>query len=93
MTFSSHSMSLRMLIDVGYWQKDIVSEDSRIFLQGLVHYHGRYRVTPIQGPARLDGYRDARKLPESTRRTVQTITALGLGRGKLPVHGGRVHEG
>lgn len=54
MTFSSHSMSLRMLMDVGYWQKDIVSEDSRIFLQGLVKYHGRYRVTPIHLPVSMD---------------------------------------
>lgn len=54
MTFSSHSMSLRMLMDVGYWQKDIVSEDSRIFLQGLIHYHGRYRVTPIHLPVSMD---------------------------------------
>ncbi len=54
MTFSSHSMSLRMLIDVGYWQKDIVSEDSRIFLQGLVQYAGRYRVTPIHLPVSMD---------------------------------------
>ncbi|MFZ6015873.1 MAG: glycosyltransferase [Patescibacteria group bacterium] len=54
MTFSSHTMSLRMLIDVGFWQKDIVSEDSRIFLQGLVHYHGHYRVTPIYLPVSMD---------------------------------------
>ena len=54
MTFSSHSMSLRMLIDVGYWQKDIVSEDSRIFLQGLLHYNGAYRVTPIHLPVSMD---------------------------------------
>ncbi len=54
MTFSSHSMSLRMLMDVGYWQKDIVSEDSRIFLQGLLKYHGRYRVTPIHLPVSMD---------------------------------------
>lgn len=54
MTFSSHSMSLRMLMDVGYWQKDIVSEDSRIFLQGLVKYHGQYRVTPIHLPVSMD---------------------------------------
>ncbi len=54
MTFSSHSMSLRMLMDVGFWQKDIVSEDSRIFLQGLAHYHGHYRVTPIYLPVSMD---------------------------------------
>lgn len=54
MTFSSHSMSLRMLMDVGYWQKDIVSEDSRIFLQGLIRYHGEYRVTPMYLPVSMD---------------------------------------
>ena len=54
MTFSSHSMSLRMLIDVDFWQKDIVSEDSRIFLQGLIRYHGAYRVTPMYLPVSMD---------------------------------------
>lgn len=54
MTFSSHSMSLRMLMDVDYWQKDVVSEDSRIFLQGLVKYSGRYRVTPLYLPVSMD---------------------------------------
>ncbi len=52
--FSSHSMSWRMLLDVGFWQKDIVSEDSRIFLQGLVHYHGDYRVVPLHLPVSMD---------------------------------------
>ncbi len=47
-------MSLRMLLDVGYWQKDVISEDSRIFLQGLIHYHGDYRVTPIHLPLSMD---------------------------------------
>lgn len=54
MTFSSHSMSLRMLIDVDFWQKDIVSEDSRIFLQGLIKYHGDYHVTPMYIPVSMD---------------------------------------
>lgn len=54
LTFSSHSMSWRMLLDVGFWQKDIVSEDSRIFLQALVRYHGEYRVTPIYLPVSMD---------------------------------------
>jgi len=46
-TFSSHSMPFQALVDVNYWQKDIVSEDSRIFLQCLMHYNGDYRVTPM----------------------------------------------
>ncbi len=53
-TFSSHSMSWRMLVDVGFWEADIVSEDSRIFMQGLLHYDGDYRVTPIFLPVSMD---------------------------------------
>ncbi len=53
-TFSSHSMPWQMLLDVGFWEKDMVSEDSRIFLQGLLHYHGDYRVTPIFLPVSMD---------------------------------------
>ncbi len=54
LTFSSHSMSLRMLVDVDFWQKDIVSEDSRIFLQALIRYHGDYRVVPMYIPVSMD---------------------------------------
>lgn len=53
-TFSSHSMPWRMLVDVGYWETDLVSEDSRIFLQGLLHYDGNYRVTPMFLPVHMD---------------------------------------
>lgn len=53
-TFSSHSMPFRALVDVGFWEKDIVSEDSRIFLQCLLHYDGEYSVTPIPVPVSMD---------------------------------------
>lgn len=53
-TFSSHSMSFKALVDVGFWQNDIVTEDSRIFLQCFVHYLGNYRVTPMYIPVSMD---------------------------------------
>ncbi len=53
-TFSSHSMPFKMLHDVGYWQKDIVSEDSRIFLQAVERYSGNYRVEPMYLPVSMD---------------------------------------
>jgi hypothetical protein len=53
-TFSSHSMSFKALVDVGFWQKDIVTEDSRIFLQCLLHYDGDYTVTPMHVPVSMD---------------------------------------
>ncbi len=53
-TFSSHSMPWQMLVDVGYHEPDLVSEDSRIFMQGFLHYKGDYRVTPMFIPVHMD---------------------------------------
>lgn len=53
-TFSSHSMSFRALVDVGFWQDDIVTEDSRIFLQCFLEYDGDYTVTPLYLPVSMD---------------------------------------
>lgn len=53
-TFSSHSMSLRALIDVGYWRKDLVNEDGYIFWQCYLHYEGDYRVIPLFVSISLD---------------------------------------
>lgn len=54
MTFSSHSMSWKALVDVGYWQKDIVTEDSRIFLQCYLRYDGDYELVPMYVPVNMD---------------------------------------
>ncbi len=53
-TFSSHSMSFKALVDVGFWQRDIVTEDSRICLQGIVRYHGDYEVVPMYIPVSMN---------------------------------------
>ena len=53
-TFSSHSMPLQALLDVGYWQKNMVSEDSRIFWQCFLRYNGDYRVVPLYYPVSMD---------------------------------------
>lgn len=53
-TFSSHSMPFQALVDVGFWQNDIVTEDSRIFLQCFIRYDGNYRVTPLYLPIAMD---------------------------------------
>jgi len=53
-TFSSHSMSFKTLVDVGFWEPDLVTEDSRIFLQCFIHYNGDYSVTPMYVPVSMD---------------------------------------
>lgn len=53
-TFSSHSMSFQALVDVGFWEADMVNEDSRIFLQCYIHYDSKYRVIPLYLPVSMD---------------------------------------
>jgi len=53
-TFSSHSMTLKALKDVGYWQTDVISEDSRIFWQCLLHYGGQYATYPLYTTVSMD---------------------------------------
>lgn len=53
-TFSSHAMPFKVLTEIGYWQKNIVSEDSRIFWQCYFHYNGDWRVVPLFFPVSMD---------------------------------------
>ncbi|MFA4998712.1 MAG: glycosyltransferase family 2 protein [Candidatus Paceibacterota bacterium] len=54
LTFSSHSMSFKALIDVDFRQVNVVSDDSRIFWQCLLRYDGDYRVVPLYYPISMD---------------------------------------
>ncbi len=49
-SFSSQSIPFQTLIDIGFWDRDIVSEDSRVFWQGYLAYHGDFRVEPLFYP-------------------------------------------
>ncbi len=53
-TFSSHSMSLVTLLDLDFWQTNIVSEDSRIFWNSLLFYDGDYESVPLSYPVSMD---------------------------------------
>lgn len=53
-SFSSQSIPFQTLLDIGFWHKDIVSEDSRVFWQGYLHYHGDFRVEPLFYPVSMD---------------------------------------
>lgn len=53
-TFSSHSLSFKSLYDVGYWQKNMISDDSRIFWNIYFAKKGNYKVVPISYPVSMD---------------------------------------
>lgn len=53
-TFSSQSMSFKALVDIGFWQTNVVSEDSRVFWQCLLHYNGNWRTVPMHFPVYMD---------------------------------------
>jgi hypothetical protein len=53
-TFSSHSVSFKALVDVDYWPTDIVSDDSAIFWKALLHYNGDYQTIPMPIAVSMD---------------------------------------
>lgn len=54
LTFSSHAMPFKALVDVGFKLPNVVSDDSRIFWQCFLKYNGDYRVVPIFYPVSMD---------------------------------------
>lgn len=53
-TFSSQSIGFQALVDVGFWQKNVVSEDSRIYWQCLLRYDGDWQTVPMHYPVYMD---------------------------------------
>lgn len=53
-TFSSHAVSFKALSEVGFWQKNMISDDSRIFWNLYLANNGRYRTVPISYPVSMD---------------------------------------
>ncbi len=53
-TFSSHTMPFAALVEIGFWNTGVVSEDSQIFWQCFLHYDGDWRVVPILYPVSMD---------------------------------------
>ncbi len=53
-TFSSHSVAFKSLYEIGYWQKNMVNEDSRIFWNLFLSRNGDYSVVPLSYPVSMD---------------------------------------
>ncbi|MFA5500627.1 MAG: glycosyltransferase family 2 protein [Candidatus Omnitrophota bacterium] len=53
-TFSSHSMSFKTLVDVDYWPVDMISDDSVIYWRCFLYFNGDYSVIPMYVTVSLD---------------------------------------
>lgn len=53
-TYSSHSMSFRALVEMDFWQVNVVSEDAGIFWKSFLFYDGDYRVISLHYPISMD---------------------------------------
>ncbi|MEM9336667.1 MAG: glycosyltransferase family 2 protein [Patescibacteria group bacterium] len=53
-TFSSHAVSFKALYEIGYWQSNMVSEDSRIYWNLMVANDGEFDVIPMSYPVSMD---------------------------------------
>jgi len=62
-TFSSHSMSFKTLLDVGYWPVDMISDDSAIYWKCFLHFNGHYTVKPIYVTVSMDVATEKKIIP------------------------------
>jgi cellulose synthase/poly-beta-1,6-N-acetylglucosamine synthase-like glycosyltransferase len=53
-TFSSHSMSFKTLIEINYWPTDMISDDSVVYWKAFLFYKGNYRVIPLYITVSMD---------------------------------------
>lgn len=82
-TFSSHSMSFKALVDVDFWQSNMVSEDSRIFWQCFLRYDGDYKIKSLYFPVNMDA-----NTAETTKQTAinqyKQVRRWGWGAENIP---------
>jgi len=53
-TYSSHSMNLKTLVEMDFWQTNVVSEDAGVFWKAFLFYDGAYQIMPIHYPLSMD---------------------------------------
>lgn len=52
--FATHAMSMKMLVDINYWEVGVVNEDSRQFWRAYFAFNGDHKVIPLFIPIYMD---------------------------------------
>lgn len=50
----SHSLPFKALVEVNFWDPDIITDDHRIFLKCFKKYRGNYQSIPLHIPVSMD---------------------------------------
>ncbi|MCP6720177.1 MAG: glycosyltransferase family 2 protein [Patescibacteria group bacterium] len=53
-TFTSQAMPFKALVEIGFWDTHLVSEDSLVFWKFYFHYDGDWRTEPLYYPISMD---------------------------------------
>lgn len=53
-SFSSHSLSFKALVDAGYWSVELIPDDSAIYWKSLIHFDGDFSVVPMPTTISMD---------------------------------------
>lgn len=53
-TFSSHSMSFKTLVEIDYWPVNMISDDSVVYWKAFLFFKGNYRVVPLYITVSMD---------------------------------------
>ncbi len=52
--FATHAMSMKMLIEINYWEVGVVNEDSRQFWRAYFTFNGDHKAVPLFVPVYMD---------------------------------------
>lgn len=52
--FSAYALSLKALVDTGFWNPAVIAEDSHIFYQCFLYYDGDYQLESLYYPVSMD---------------------------------------
>jgi hypothetical protein len=84
-SFSSHSMSFKQLVDIDFKQTNVVSDDSRVFWQCFFKFNGDHRVIPLYYPISMDA-NVAQSLPITLKNVYLQERRWAYGAGEIPYY-------
>ena len=62
LNFSTYSLSLKLLDNVGYWDTDVIPEDAHLFYKSYFKFAGKINIVPLFVPISIDAAQSSGRL-------------------------------